>query len=220
MFGLDLYTILVRAIVLFTTIPVHEAAHAWIADQLGDPTGRYRGRLTLNPMAHFDLMGSLALIVTGLGWAKPVPVNPMNFDDRKKGMAITAAAGPVSNLVLAAISLVVAKVVLYTGYLTGFGAVTGTLYTVFSTMCSINISLAIFNLMPFPPFDGSRIFNYFLSDKVYFRIMEYEQYIFIGVFVLLYLGVFDLPLGILNGVVYNMLNKLTFFVDTIFRVII
>ncbi|MBQ3587436.1 MAG: site-2 protease family protein [Oscillospiraceae bacterium] len=220
MLRLDPFTTIVRIIVLFTTIPVHEAAHAWVADRLGDPTGRYKGRLTLNPMAHFDLMGCIALVLTGIGWAKPVPVNPMNFDDRKKGMAITAAAGPVSNLILAAVSLIIAKIILYMGNLTGFGYVMGTLYTVFIVMCSTNISLAIFNLMPFPPFDGSRIFNYFLSDKYYFKIMQYEQYIFIGVFVLLWLGFFDGPLSFLNGIIYFVLNKLTFFVDIIFRIIL
>ncbi len=220
MLRLSPFTIIVRAIVLLTTIPVHEAAHAWVRDKMGDPTGRYRGRLTLNPMAHFDLWGSLALIFTGIGWAKPVPVNPLNFDDSKKGMAITAARGPISNIMLAFASLIAAKLCMYMGYLTGFGTVLSTLFTVFSTMCSINISLAIFNLMPFPPFDGSRIFNYFLSDKYYFKIMQYEQQIFFVVFALLWLGVFDLPLSFLSGFLYNILDKLTFFVDSVFRFIV
>ncbi|MBR4036224.1 MAG: site-2 protease family protein [Oscillospiraceae bacterium] len=220
MLRLDPFTLIVRAIVFLTTIPVHEAAHAFVADKLGDPTARYRGRLTLNPAAHFDLMGCIAMLVFGIGWAKPVPINPMNFDDRKKGMAISAAAGPVSNLLLAAVSLIFAKVLFYTGAMSGFGVVASTLYTIFSTMCSINISLAIFNLLPFPPFDGSRIFNYFLSDRFYFRIMEYEQYIFIGIFVLLYLGVFDMPLAFLNGILYTVINKATFFVDLLFRFVI
>ncbi|MEG2193145.1 MAG: site-2 protease family protein, partial [Oscillospiraceae bacterium] len=101
----DFFDIIVRAIVLLTTIPVHEAAHAYVADRLGDPTARYQGRLTLNPMAHFDLIGSMAMIFTGIGWAKPVPINPRNFDEPKKGMAISAAAGPISNLLLATASL-------------------------------------------------------------------------------------------------------------------
>ncbi|MBR5251843.1 MAG: site-2 protease family protein [Oscillospiraceae bacterium] len=183
---MDLFDIVVRAIVLMTAIPIHEAAHAYAADRLGDPTARYRGRLTLNPMAHFDLVGSLAMILTGIGWAKPVPINPMNFKDTKKGMAISAAAGPASNLCVAAISLAVAKILLYVGYGIGINSVISTLYTVFYSMCYINISLAIFNLIPIPPFDGSRIFNYFLPDKMYFKIMEYERYIYIGLLVLLF----------------------------------
>ncbi len=216
------FTLMVRAIVLLTAIPVHEAAHAYMADKLGDPTARYKGRLTLNPLAHFDLIGSMALLFTGIGWAKPVPINPINFDDSKRGMALSAAAGPISNLVMAAISLIITKIIVYTGgysLIYGYGSVTGNLYMIFSTMCSINISLAIFNLMPFPPFDGSRIFNYFLSDRFYFKIMEYERYIFLGIFLLLYMGVFDRPLSFLNGLVYVALDKRTFFVDAFFHLV-
>ena len=217
MFNTSPLTLIVRAIVLLTTIPVHEAAHAWVADRLGDPTAKWRGRLTLNPMAHFDPMGAVAMLVFGIGWAKPVPINPMNFDDRKKGMAISAAAGPASNILLATASLAIAKLLMYTGYVFGFGFINTTLFTVFQTMCSINISLAIFNLLPFPPFDGSRIFNYFLSDKYYFKIMEYERYIFIVIFVLLYMGVLDGPLSFLNSIVYVVINFATGFVDLMFR---
>ncbi len=220
MFRISPFTMMVRAIVLLTAIPIHEAAHAWVADKLGDPTARYRGRLTLNPMAHLDPIGSVALIFTGIGWAKPVPINPMNFDDRKKGMAISAAAGPISNLLVATLSLAISKIFKYLGYIIGGGTIIGSMYIIFSTICSINISLAIFNLMPFPPFDGSRIFNYFLSDSLYFKIMEHEQTIFMVVFALLVLGVFDAPLGFLSSAVYMVLNKITFFVDIIFRFII
>ena len=217
---MDLFDIIVRAIVLLTAIPVHEAAHAYVADKLGDPTAKYMGRLTLNPMAHFDLMGSVAMLVFGIGWAKPVPINPLKFKDQKKGMAISAAAGPASNVIVAAISLAIAKIIWYASYVTGVNTVISTLYTIFRSMCFINISLAIFNLIPIPPFDGSRIFNYFLPDKFYFKIMEYEQYIMIGLLVVLFTGILDLPLGILSGLVYNAVDKLTFFVDIIGKTII
>ena len=217
---MDFFDIIVRAIVLLTAIPVHEAAHAYVADKLGDPTAKYMGRLTLNPMAHFDLMGSVAMLVFGIGWAKPVPINPLKFKDQKKGMAISAAAGPASNVIVAAISLAIAKIIWYASYVTGVNTVISTLYTIFRSMCFINISLAIFNLIPIPPFDGSRIFNYFLPDKFYFKIMEYEQYIMIGLLVVLFTGILDLPLGILSGLVYNAVDKLTFFVDIIGKTII
>ncbi len=216
---MDLFEILVRAIVLLTAIPVHEAAHAYVADRLGDHTARYQGRLTLNPMAHFDPVGSMAMILTGIGWAKPVPINPLNFKDTKKGMAISAAAGPISNLIVAAISLVVAKILLYAGYGMGMNYIISTLYTIFRSMCFINISLAIFNLIPIPPFDGSRIFNYFLSDKMYFKIMEYERYIFIGLLLVLFTGILNGPLSILSGLVFNVLDKLTKIVDVFGRII-
>ena len=206
---MNFFNIIVRAIVLLTAIPVHEAAHAYVADR----TGKYMGRLTLNPAAHFDLIGSLAMILTGIGWAKPVPINPRNFRDPKKGMAISAAAGPVSNLIVAGISLAAAKILMYLSFATGANTVISTLFTILRTMCYINISLAIFNLIPIPPFDGSRIFNYFLPDKFYFKVMEYEQYIMIGLLLLLFTGILDLPLSVISGVVYGVLDKLTYFID-------
>ena len=217
---MDFFDIIVRAIVLLTAIPVHEAAHAYVADKLGDPTARYMGRLTINPMAHFDLMGSVAMIVCGIGWAKPVPINPRNFRDQKKGMAISAAAGPISNIIVAAISLAVAKLLLYISYAAGANTVVSTLFTIFRSMCFINISLAIFNLIPIPPFDGSRIFNYFLPDKFYFKIMEYERYIFLGLLIVLFTGILDFPLSILSNIVFNAIDKLTMFVDIIGKAII
>ncbi len=226
MLRLDPFTLVVRAIALLISIPVHEAAHAWAADKLGDPTGRYYGRLTLNPTAHFDLMGSISMLVAGIGWAKPVPVNPLNFKDSKKGMALTAAAGPLSNLLMAFIFMIMYKIC--GRFLIFFMAPNGisasvnilqTLWTVFSTLCATNISLAIFNLMPFPPFDGSRIFNYFLSDKLYFKIMQYEQQIFMAVFIMLMLGVFDRPLNMLTNAVWAVLSFLTSFVEYFFSML-
>ena len=210
---MNFFNIVVRAIVLLTAIPIHEAAHAYVADKLGDPTGKYSGRLTLNPMAHFDLLGSIAMITCGIGWARPVPINPRNFREPKKAMAISAAAGPISNLIVAAASLAIAKIIMYVSYQTGVNTALSTLFTIFKVMCSINISLAIFNLIPIPPFDGSRIFNYFLPDKFYFKVMEYEQYIMIGLIVLIFSGLLDLPLGIMNSIIFNVLDKLTAFVD-------
>ena len=210
---MNFFNIIVRAIVLLTAIPIHEAAHAYVADKMGDPTGKYMGRLTLNPMAHFDLMGSVAMLVAGIGWAKPVPINPRNFSDPKKGMAISAAAGPVSNLIVATASLAIAKIIMYVGYEFGVNTVLSTLFTIFNVMCSINISLAIFNLIPIPPFDGSRIFNYFLPDKFYFKVMEYEQYIVIGLLIVLFTGILDVPLALLSNLIFNALDKITAFID-------
>ena len=215
---MNFFDIVVRAIVLLTAIPIHEAAHAYVADKMGDPTGRYMGRLTLNPMAHFDLVGSIAMLVAGIGWAKPVPINPRNFREPKKGMAISAAAGPISNLIVAAISLSAAKILMYVSYQVGVNTVLSTLFTIFNLMCSINISLAIFNLIPIPPFDGSRIFNYFLPDKFYFKVMEYEQYIVIGLLIILFTGVLDVPLAILSNLIFGALDKLTGVIDIFGRV--
>ena len=217
---MNFFNIIVRAIVLITAIPIHEAAHAYVADKMGDPTGRYSGRLTLNPMAHFDLMGSVAMILFGIGWARPVPINPRNFRDPKKGMAIAAAAGPVSNILVAGASLALAKIISYVSYAAGVNIVFSTLYTIFASMCYINISLAIFNLIPIPPFDGSRIFNYFLPDKYYFKVMEYERYIMIALFVMLFTGILDVPFSLFSGIIFKVLDKLTLFVDILGRALI
>ncbi len=225
MASLSLFTIVVRAIVLLTSIPVHEYAHAYVADRLGDPTARYEGRLTLNPTAHFDVVGSLALILTGIGWAKPVHINASNFKNPKKGMALSAAAGPIANLLLATVSMILMKLIMYAGFASSsmgtgiMGTVIVTMYQIFSTMCSINISLAIFNLLPIPPFDGSRVINYILPDKYYFAVMKYERVIFVVLLLVLMLGILDRPLSFLSRAVYSLLDSVTFIFDKIFSVI-
>ena len=162
-------TYFVRLIVVFAALPVHEYAHAFVADKLGDHTARYQGRLNINPFTHLDLIGSVALVLTGFGWAKPVPINPNNFRNRKVGMAISAAAGPISNLLMAFISVILFKVFYL---IPGDNVVISALYSVFSIMAQVNVSLAIFNLIPIPPLDGSRISTLFLSERVYFKIMQ------------------------------------------------
>lgn len=209
----ELFDILVRAIVLVTAIPVHEAAHAFVADRLGDPTARAMGRMSLNPVRHFDLFGSVSLLLVGIGWAKPVPINARNFDHPRAGMAISAAAGPAANLVMALLTMILAKVALFAG---AGGRVSAVLHVVLLNMCLINISLAIFNLMPFPPFDGSRIYSAFLPQRLYFGVMRYEKYILIAVLALLWLGVLDGPLGFLNHALFSGLDAVTGWVDLLF----
>ncbi len=213
----DIYTLMLRAVVLILTIPVHEAAHAYAAYKLGDNTARYQGRLTLDPMKHFDLLGSISLIFLGIGWAKPVPVNPNNFKNRKSGMALSAAAGPISNLVLAFLSMIIFKILSYLQILNPGNGFISILVDLFLYMISINITLAVFNLMPFPPFDGSRIFGFFLPDRTYFKMMQHERTIFYIVLAGVWFGLFDAPLSFISGSVISLFDSLTFFVDSIFR---
>ncbi len=211
-----LFEYLVRAIVLLTAIPIHESAHALVASKLGDNTAKHQGRISMNPAVHFDLFGSICMIVAGIGWAKPVPINPYNFKgNRKVGMAISAAAGPISNLLIALISVILYKVFLYSGGFDPSNSLLNTLALIFSYMANINIVLAIFNLIPVPPFDGSRIFNLFLPESFYFKIMQYERYIFMGLFIVLVTGILDGPLSFLRGLVLNLFDSLTFFVDAL-----
>lgn len=206
----------VRLIVAFTALPIHEYAHGLVADKLGDHTARYQGRLNINPFTHMDPIGTICLILTGVGWGKPVQVNALNFKNPKTGMAITAAAGPLSNLVMAFISMILMKVCIFLPY---SGTVINSLTFVFYIMTSVNISLAIFNIIPIPPLDGSRIAALFLPERIYFSIMRYEMIIFIVLFVVLWSGVLDAPLAFVNGIIFQGIEFLTRFVDLIAQAI-
>lgn len=205
-----------RALVMLVAIPFHEAAHAFVSWKLGDSTAKDMGRMTINPMAHFDPMGALCMIVAGVGWAKPVPTQAYRFRNPKVGMALTACAGPAANFLLAFASAILYKIVLYVSLATGAnGMLIAAVSQILYYMIIMNVSLAVFNLIPVPPFDGSRILLTFLPQKWYFYVMKYEQYIFVGMFLLLMVGVLDRPLGMLNAYTVGVLDRATSFVDVI-----
>lgn len=195
--------------VIFCVLPIHEYAHAITACKLGDRTAKFKGRLTVNPLAHIDLIGAIMILLVGFGYAKPVPINMRNFprNKRKIYMGITALAGPVSNLFMAFI-MTILYCLFFKLYIKNPVSMYYNLCVFFSYASIINISLAVFNLIPIPPLDGSRIMNAFLPDKYYYKIMQYERYIMIALFVLIYIGVLDKPLSAAVGVVSDGLVKI------------
>ena len=182
-----------RLFVVFCTMPIHEYAHALIATKLGDQTPRLAGRLTLNPMAHISPMGAIMIFLFGFGYAKPVSVNPRNFKDAKKGMALTAIAGPISNLIMGFVFIVLATI--YSNLFYAETIIFSAIFYFLYFAGTINVNLAVFNLLPIPPLDGSRILQLLIPAKYYYKFLEYERYITILVFILIATGVLSGPLS-------------------------
>jgi Zn-dependent protease len=177
----DLQTFLIRILVLCISLSFHEMAHAWAAYRLGDDTAALQGRLSLNPLVHLDPIGSIAFIIGGIGWARPVPINPARFDRKytlKKGIVLTSVAGPLSNLILATGSAFLYYVVLTIGAATASsGAIITILSDLLIMLYGANVILAVFNLLPIPPLDGFKVFGAALPNAIYYRLMSYERYI-------------------------------------------
>lgn len=201
--------ILIHGIILLIAFPIHECAHALVAKWLGDDTAEKQGRITLNPIKHLDLFGTILMLFAGFGWAKPVPINPNNFKKRKLGMALSSLAGPVSNLILAYIAMILSKLLLYTD-------TSAELSIICINAMFINVGLAVFNLIPVPPLDGSRILLLILPEKLYFKVMKYENIIFIILFAIIWLGLLDTPLAFLQVKTLEIMNFLSGWIDMLF----
>lgn len=154
-------------------ITLHECAHGYAAWRLGDDTAKRAGRLTLNPIRHIDVIGLVMLVVFRFGWAKPVPVNMYNFKDPKRGMALTAAAGPLSNLLLTVVTLFIYGLLFIPLRSSTWGAYV--LQMVYTT-AYLSLTLALFNIIPIPPLDGSKVLYSFISERSYRKLMYYERY--------------------------------------------
>ena len=193
----------VAAVLLCLT--VHEACHGLAAYALGDPTAKRLHRLSLNPLRHIDLFGALMMLVAGFGWAKPVPVDARYFRHPKSGMAITALAGPLSNLAMAYVALLI-RASLLALYRPGAEFLEGAV-SFCETVAVLSVGLGIFNLIPFPPLDGSKVLGAFLPDRAYWTLMRYERWGMLLLVVLLWLGVFNVPLSAVRNWVLDLLLR-------------
>ena len=204
----SMWDAVLRVAAIFLCLTVHETCHGLAALALGDPTAKSMHRLSLNPLRHIDWIGLLFMFVAGFGWAKPVPVDPRYFKNPKKGMALTALAGPVSNLVLAFLALLMAKgVYLYSPDTPGWNRL---LYFLLYTLAPLSIGLGVFNLIPIPPLDGSKVLGALLPDRLYVTQLCYERY---GLAVLLVLSILGIGGGVISRGIFAIYNA---FVTLIF----
>lgn len=194
------------AILVLMILPFHEFAHAFVAHLCGDDTAKWHGRLTLNPFAHLDLFGTLMLVLVGFGYAKPVPINPRKFRHYKLDTILVSLAGPLSNLLAAIVAAGAYKLCLQ--FVTDEVKL-GFLYFIFiDVLMSVNVTLAVFNLLPVPPLDGSRLWSSLLPARWSMKIERYSRVIVLVLFALLFLGVLDGPLHFLNEVFFLGIGRL------------
>jgi len=188
-----LSSFLLSAVAVLLCLTVHETSHGLAAYALGDPTAKRQNRLSLNPLRHLDVFGTVMMLVVGFGWAKPVPVDMRYFRHPKSGMAITALAGPVSNFLLAYLALLV-RAVLLPFYLRGGGTALLLLVDFTETLAILSVGLGVFNLIPIPPLDGSKVLEGVLPDRIYYTILRYERIGMLLLMVVLFSGIADKPL--------------------------
>jgi Zn-dependent protease len=202
------YVVIVAASMI--CIMFHEVSHGVVALKLGDPTAKNAGRLTFNPLRHIDVWGLLMMAIFKFGWAKAVPVDMRNFKHPVRDMAITAAAGPISNIILAFFALCIRAGALYVNQQTG-GVISNFVVTFMEYIAILSVGLAVFNVIPIPPLDGSKVLNAMLPKRIYYKILRYERYGFLVMMLVLYTGILDTPLTLCRSLLFQGLSFISLF---------
>lgn len=197
-----------RILTVFLILPLHECAHAWVAKKMGDDTASLSGRITVNPLAHIDIVGCLLIVLTGFGWAKPVPINPSRMKDSRLGITLTALAGPVSNLLAAFVMMVILQILYGLGVFE-LNKNMSYLLLLLKFFVQVNIGLAVFNLIPIPPLDGDKVLSYFTPWKYKMWMQQHQQIISIVFLIILVTGVLSTPLGWIDGKIYSLFYNIT-----------
>lgn len=199
---IQLAVLVMGAVGSLLCLTVHELSHGLVAYRLGDPTAKVNGRLTLNPIAHVDPVGLFLMLVARVGWAKPVPVDMRNFKNPKRDMAITALAGPVSNMILAFVSLAICSGVYH---FAPDHPICAYIMLFFTYMAVLSVGLGLFNLIPIPPLDGSKVLFSLLPNRIYAFILRYERYVVVAVVLLAWMGIFSGPMWVLvEGIIRGL----------------